>query len=312
MNPTHHSSPLFRGSCAALITPFRGRGIDEEAVRRLCALQIDSGAGAILVAGTTGEGALLRRAERNLLIGTARELLRERASSLPLIAAVGCSDTQATCRAARDAAKAGASALLIITPPYIRSTESGLCEHLRAASRASGLPILLYHVPSRTGQTLSPRAWDAVAERCPEVVGIKEASGEIGQISFLREQYGDRFSLYCGSDELNLPALALGADGLISVLAVPCPTLTAALCRAAFEQDFGTARALHFASLPLIRALFAKTNPVPVKSLMASLGACSPLIRLPLTPADAPTARAVLDALRKLQAALPAFADDYE
>lgn len=279
-------TPVFRGYCPALITPFSNNEPDLPAFRRIVAMQIAFGASALLIGGTTGEGSALAPGECSRLLTAAREVMHDTGTALPLIAGAGSSDTASSCSRAAEAAGAGANALLTVTPPYVKSTPNGLCHHLQALHQASGLPILLYHIPSRTGQTLSLPFFEAVARQCPFVTGIKEASGDIGLFSRLRSVFRDRFALYCGCDELNYPTLCLGADGLISVLALPRPDLTAALCRAVAENDLEAACELHFRSLPLIRALFSQINPVPVKGIMSRLGFCSGELRSPLSPME--------------------------
>lgn len=296
---------LFRGSCAALITPFTEEGFpDESALRRLIRAQIEGGAGAILLCGTTGEGSALSSAERKRILAIAREERAAHGSALPLIVGAGTSSTKSTCAQAEAAARAGADALLVLTPPYVKATEDGLAGHLAAVSDAAALPILLYHVPGRTGMRLTLSHLDKIADQCPSVIGIKEASGDIGLFSQIREHFGDRFALYCGSDEINLPALCLGADGLISVLAVACPALTASLCRLAGQGRLNDARRLHFASMPLVRSLFSQVNPVVIKGLMARLGLCEGAIRLPLTQAKQSLLEEAESNLRKAEEAL--------
>ncbi len=281
MNP---SQILFRGSCAALITPFTADGKpDHSAMRRLIRHQIAGGARALLLCGTTGEGAALSAEERSELIAIAIEERSVSGKQLPIIVGSGTSCTVSSCAQSLAAAKAGADALLVLTPPYVKATEDGLACHLQAIEDAAALPILLYHVPGRTGMKLTLAHLETIAARCPGVVGIKEASGDLGTFSAIMEHFGDRFALYCGSDEMNFPALCLGASGLLSVLAVPCPALTAALCRLVPEGKIEQARRLHYASMPLVRALFSQVNPVVVKGLMARLGYCGNAIRLPLT-----------------------------
>ena len=286
--PMPTSKPLFTGSCAALITPMTEKGIDFPALAALIRAQIDARAGAILLGGTTGEGSALTGEELCEMIALAHKIRVESSSpSLPNIAGVGGCDTASSCARAEAAARAGADALLTVTPPYVKSTPVGLARHYNAIARASALPILLYHVPSRTGQRLNEAFFDRIAADCPTVIGIKEASGDIECLSMLHARYRDRFALYCGSDAINYPSLLLGACGLISVLAVPRPDLTHALCEAVAKGNLSGALAIHEAALPMIRALFTDVNPVPVKTLMAKWGKCREIIRSPLSMGDA-------------------------
>ncbi len=274
----------FLGTCPALITPFHEDGsIDYPAFTAHLRHQLAHSPGALLIAGTTGEGSALSREEKTSLLALTKALLKEEGKRIPLMLGIASTSTAHAAVLAQEGAEMGADLLLAIPPAYVRTSEKGLAEHFKALSAASSLPILLYHVPQRTGQALSLAHFDAVAEHCPAVVGIKEASGSLSTLSSLHATYQDRFALYCGADEINLPALLLGAKGLISVLADLHPEMTAALCTAARNRDLETALSLHERSLPIVRALFSAPNPIMIKRHLAGMGMCEAVCRAPLS-----------------------------
>ncbi len=276
-------TPPFLGTCPALITPFKqDGGIDFPAYEAHLKEQLAHSPGALLVAGTTGEGSALSAEEKKALIAFTRRIMEAQGQSLPILTGIASTATAHACRLAAEASEMGAELLLIIPPAYVRTSPAGLVAHFAAINQATALPILLYHVPSRTGQTLTLAHFEAVAQACPSVVGIKEASGSLSLFSALHSAFGDRFALYCGSDEINYPSLLLGGCGLISVLADLRPDLTAALCKAVATRALETALELHERSLPLVKALFAEPNPIPIKKRLAEKGLCRPECRIPL------------------------------
>jgi 4-hydroxy-tetrahydrodipicolinate synthase len=271
---------LFRGAATALITPFSNGRIDFEALGNLIERQIKGGIGALVIAGTTGESATLTDAEKIALFAFCAERIGGR---VPLIAGVGCADTAHTVTLARSACAAGADALLVVTPYYNRPSQAGLQAHFTAVADAADKPIILYSVPGRTGVTVSTDTYIALSEH-PNIIGVKEASTDMGAVSALIDSCGSRLSVYAGNDDLTVPFLSLGGVGVISVLSNILPGAVADVCRLWFEGKprLSAARAARFHCLS--RALFADTNPVPVKSALSMMGLCREEFRLPLVP----------------------------
>ena len=270
----------FRGAATALITPFSDGAPDLAALGRLIETQIASGIDALVLCGTTGEAPTLTGEEHRTLVRFAKERI---AGRVPLIVGSGTNDTVRSLQLSLAAKEEGADALLLVTPYYNKGNEDGLFSHFRLLSSSLSLPLLLYDVPGRTANPLTCSLLDRLAS-LPEIVGIKEAGGNPGRILSLRARYGDRFALYCGSDEVNYPALTCGAAGLISVLSNVLPAPVKRLCTLTEEGDTDRALSLALALLPLTSALFADVNPIPVKALAARLGLCEAEYRLPLSP----------------------------
>lgn len=288
----------FEGAYTALVTPMRGDGIDVEALERLVEQQIAGGIHGLVPCGTTGESPTLSHAEHlqvvKLVIAAAR-------GRVPVLAGAGSNSTQEACDLARACRDLGADGTLQITPYYNKPTQAGLVAHFTAIAEASGLPMVLYNVPSRTGCDIEPATLATLAKH-PLVAGVKEATGDMTRAARIRELCGEGFALLSGDDFTVLPFLAVGGNGVISVGSNLVPRLFSRMCRAAAEGRWDEARALHYRQLPLSRALFSITSPEPVKAAMAMLGRCEPTIRLPLLPLpeDHPTRaelRRVLDSL---------------
>ena len=276
---------LFQGSAAALPTPMRGGEIDFEAFERLIDRQIDGGTAALVVCGTTGEPASLSAKEREWLIECA---LRRSAGRVPVIVGAGSNDTRAAAALVRQACAAGADGALCVTPYYNKTTQAGLVAHFTALADAADIPLILYNVPSRTGVNLLPETAATLA-RHPNICGVKEASGDIAQVAALTRLCGDTLAVYAGNDEMTLPVLSLGGQGVIFVAANVCPARLAELCARFFEGDVAAARAIQLRLLPLIEALFHEVNPIPVKAALSLMGLCRDEARLPLVPASAET-----------------------
>jgi len=287
------------GAITALVTPFDRSGrIDRDALGRLVRWQIASGIHGLCPCGTTGEGATLDEDEKAQVVAT---VVEHAAGRTPVIAGCGTNDTRTTVSAARAAARAGADALLVVSPYYNKPNASGLIAHYEAVARATPLPVVVYNVPSRTGQNLGAEMLLRLAA-IPGVIAVKEASGDLEQMATVLARRPPGFAVLAGEDGLALPAIALGAEGLVSVVSNEAPAETAALVAAALEGDLVRARGLHFRLLPLMRANFLETNPVPVKAALHRMGACGPTLRSPLGPPTEATLRAVDEALA--QAAL--------
>jgi 4-hydroxy-tetrahydrodipicolinate synthase len=266
----------------AIVTPFAEDGsVDAAALRALVEWQVEEGIHGIVPCGTTGEGATLDEDEHRTVIATAVEAA---AGRVPVVAGCGSNDTRRTVAASRRAAECGADALLIVSPYYNKPNRSGMIAHYRAVAEATDLPVVVYNVPGRTGQNLGASLILELSA-IHGVAAVKEASADLDQIAAVLEGRPAGFSVLSGDDPLALPTVALGADGVISVVSNEAPGEMARLIGKALEGDFAGARELHFRLLPLMRANFAETNPVPVKTAMGMLGRCSERLRPPLGPA---------------------------
>jgi 4-hydroxy-tetrahydrodipicolinate synthase len=280
----------------AIVTPFRADGaIDFDALERLVAWQIASGIHGLVPCGTTGEGATLRPEEHTQVI---ESTVRVAAGRVPVLAGCGTNDTRTTIAGALRAAKAGADALLVVTPYYNKPNRSGMLAHFAAIANAVDLPIVAYNVPGRTGQNLGVEQTLALAE-LPGVAGVKEAAGNLEQLAAIVEGRPPGFAVLSGDDALAMPSVALGADGVISVVSNEAPRLMSEMMQAALAGDFSRARPIHYRLLPLMRANFVESNPVPVKTALARLGRCGEAVRPPLGPPDSATRRLIDDALRR-------------
>ncbi|RMF60103.1 MAG: 4-hydroxy-tetrahydrodipicolinate synthase [Bacteroidetes bacterium] len=288
------SIPLFTGTATALVTPFTADGaVDEVAFRRLIDYQIDHGVEALVVLGTTGENPTVTEAERARLVEIAVE---QAGGRVPVIVGTGDNDTRRSIALARQAAAAGADGQLLVGPYYNKPTQDGFRAHVAAVAGAADLPIILYNVPGRTSFNMTAETVLWLAEEVPLVRGIKEASGNLVQITDLLAHRPASLAVYAGDDEMALPLAALGADGVVSVIANALPGPFGALVRAALAGNLAVARQRHFALLPAMRACFFETNPIPIKAVLAEMGLITPELRLPLLPAVGPTRRRVLEA----------------
>lgn len=280
---------MWTGVHTALVTPFRGDALDIPAFRALVRRQVEGGVHGVVVAGTTGEAPTLDDGERDTLLAVA---LHEVGGAIPVTMGVGTNATRSTVRNTERARAEGATAGLLVLPYYNKPTPDGLRAHVRAAA-AVGLPLIVYHVPGRTAQRLSP---ELLAELCAidGVVACKEATGELiyGQDLLLLT----RKPVLSGDDFTWLPLLSVGGAGVISVLSNVAPRDTVGVWNTWKSNDFETARARHTMLYPLVRWLFAETNPVPCKAALAAMGLCLPDVRLPLSPGKPPTP-ALLDGL---------------
>ena len=273
---------VFRGVATALITPLTPAGIDYAAFGRLIDWQIEQGVNALVIAGTTGEGSTLTDEEHREAI---RFSVEKAAGRVPIIAGTGSNDTDYAISLSRYACDVGADALLVVTPYYNKATQKGLVAMYTAIADAVDRPIILYNVPSRTGVGIEPATYLALADH-PNIVGIKEANGNISKIVETAALVGDRLDLYSGNDDQIVPILAMGGSGVISVLSNVLPARTVELCDRFFAGDVAGSARLQCQLLPLINALFCEVNPIPVKAAMAAMGWCENWLRLPLTPME--------------------------
>ncbi len=286
---------VFTGAATAIVTPLTKDGIDYEQFARLIDWQIEEGIDAIVAVGTTGEGSTLTDAEHKEAI---RFCVERVAGRVPVIAGTGSNDTAYAIDLTRYACEVGADAMLLVTPYYNKATQRGLIESFRAIADASSKPCILYNVPSRTGCNLTPASAAVLAEH-PNIVAIKEASGNISQIAELARLVGDKMDIYSGNDDQIVPILSLGGKGVISVLSNIMPKQTSLMCKMFLDGDVASARELQLRLLPLIDALFSEVNPIPVKAAVSAMGYCENYVRLPLTTMDEEKEKVLLSLMRE-------------
>ncbi|MCG6923992.1 MAG: 4-hydroxy-tetrahydrodipicolinate synthase [Acidobacteria bacterium] len=285
------------GCGTALVTPFDSSGaVDEAAVQRLARRQIDAGIHFLVPCGTTGETPTLSAAERRRVV----ELVVEEArGQVPVLAGAGGYDTAGVVEAAKSMHAAGASALLSVTPYYNKPTPEGLFRHYSAIAEATPLPIVVYNVPGRTGCNVTPKTLERLAT-IPTVAAVKEASGNMNQISEVCRTVPPDFIVLSGDDAMTLPAMAVGARGLISVASNEAPAEMAQLVEAAEKGDYTDARGRHQRLLPLLSANFLESNPIPVKAAMALMGLLEESFRLPMVPPKPETRQQLAEVLGDL------------
>ncbi|MFA5155964.1 MAG: 4-hydroxy-tetrahydrodipicolinate synthase [Candidatus Omnitrophota bacterium] len=271
---------MFSGSIVAIVTPFSKGKVDEKKLRELIEFQIKNGTSGIVPCGTTGESATLSVEEHERVIEITIEQVNKRVA---VIAGTGSNSTQEAAVLTKHAAKAGATASLQVSPYYNRPTQKGLYEHFKAVAEAVDIPIILYNIASRTGVNIEPDTIAKLARDCKNIVAVKEASGNLEQMSRIKMLCGDKFDLLSGDDGLTLPVLAIGGTGVISVVANIVPKDVASLVAEFLKGNIRKAQEIHYRLLPLTRAIFIETNPIPVKTAMGILGMCEPGLRLPMS-----------------------------
>ncbi len=271
---------MFNGSIVALITPFRNGKVDEKKIKEIIEFQIKNGTSGIVPCGTTGESATLSTAEHERVIEITVEKVNKR---VPVIAGTGSNSTEEAINLTKHAQACGANASLQVAPYYNRPTQKGLYEHFKAIAEAVDIPIVLYNIASRTGVNIEPETIAKLANDYKNIVGVKEASGNLEQMSRIKALCPDNFDLISGDDGLTLPVLSLGGTGIISVVANIVPRDVVNLVKEFQKGNVAKARSLHYKLLPLIKAIFIETNPIPIKTAMGLLGICEPDLRLPMT-----------------------------
>ena len=282
---SHDNITLFSGCATALVTPFLSNGnLDEDALKRLIEIQICAGIDALVLLGTTGEPSTLSMKERERVISIGIETVNHR---VPIIIGTGSNDTRRAIEYAKQAKSMGVQGQLSVTPYYNKTTQAGLIRHYNAILAACELPLILYHVPSRTGFNI---AADTVKELSlhPLIRGIKEASGNLSLTAEMIGITNGSLPVYCGNDDLIVPMMALGAKGAISVCSNVVPVQTHTIVHACLHNCFAEASEAQQALLPLINALFAQVNPIPVKAALNMMGLIHDELRLPLIPLDEP------------------------
>ena len=297
MNP--HTTPLFEGCATALVTPFRGGELDRAAFIRILRHQIQNGADALVVAGTTGESPTLTDAEKKWLFTAAVKEARDSGRSTPpaVIAGTGSNNTRRAVELSRMAEACGVDGLLVVTPYYNKASEAGLLGHYEAVTAATSLPVLVYHVPSRTGCRLTPETCKRLSEM-NGIAGLKDAAGELSFTARVAALCGASLPIYAGNDDQTLPILSLGGRGVISVVSNLLPAAVHDLCRLWREGKAAEAKAIQLSLLPLCDALFCEVNPIPVKAGMELRGLCSSEVRLPLAAADEGVRARVAEAIK--------------
>jgi len=269
---------MFSGSIVAIVTPFRGGKLDRKAFANLIEFQIANGTSAIVPAGTTGESSTLTHEEHKEVIRVCIEAVKKR---VPVIAGAGSNSTAEALELTRAAKELGADATLHITPYYNKPTQDGLCRHFQTIAEAVNLPLVLYNCPSRTGVSLAPQTVARLA-KLPNIVALKDAEGSLDYTSSVRSLCD--ITILSGNDSLNLPILAVGGKGAISVLANIAPRASADLIQSFLNGDAKKAEQLHRKYFPLCRSLFIESNPIPVKAALAMMGKIEPELRPPLYP----------------------------
>lgn len=289
--------PNFTGVGTALVTPFTKSGdLDDRAVRRLGRRQIDGGVHFLVPCGTTGENPTLTLAERVRIVEI---LVDEAGGKTPVLAGAGGYDTKEIVHLADEMRKAGANGLLSVTPYYNKPTQEGLYQHFRAIADSTPLPVIVYNVPGRTGVNVEPATLARLAAT-PNIVGVKEASGNITQMCEVCNIVPDNFIVLSGDDAITLPLMAVGGRGIISVVSNEIPGEMVAMVEAAERGDFAAARAVHRRILPLMQINFVESNPVPLKAAMAAMGLLEEVYRLPMCPPKPESREKILRVLKSL------------
>ena len=272
-----------RGSVPPVVTPFKNGAVDYDAYARLVAMQIEQGSHGILVNGTTSEPAMLTIEERNKLVDVALSIAAKR---VPIVAATGSQSLAETQRLTEHAAKAGADALLIVTPYYTRPPQRGLVAYYLEVAKISDLPWMVYHIPGRTAVSVTLDTLKELKAKSPAFVGMKHAVNDLGFVSECLAAFGPEFKIFVGLEELSFPMMAVGACGLMNAVGNLCPGVLREMCEAVWKNDLSAARLLHQRLFEINQAVFFDTNPIPIKYMMKRLGILpTNEHRLPMVPA---------------------------
>lgn len=290
------SSLTLQGTYTALVTPFKADGsLDMQGWERLVEAQVAGGVEGIVPCGTTGESPTLSEAEQGELVAAA---VRVAAGRVQVIAGAGSNSTAHAAALAKQAERAGANGVMVVVPYYNKPTPAGLLAHYTEVSRAVSLPVIVYNVPGRTGLDMGTDTLMRIAEACPNVVGVKEATGNVLRAQDIGVRLGDRLTVLCGDDALTLPMIAVGARGVISVSSNVLPRAVSDATRAALSGDFAKAWQLHRKLVPVHDLMFVESNPAPAKAAMASRGDFGEFLRLPMVPASEAAKERVISSLR--------------
>lgn len=285
---------MFEGSIVALVTPFKKGKIDERKLRALVEFHVQNGTSGIVPCGTTGESATLTMEEHERVIEIVIAAAKKRVF---VIAGTGSNNTVEAIRLTKHAEKAGADAALVLSPYYNRPTQKGLYFHYKAIAESVNIPVIPYNIQSRTAVNIEPETFGKLAQ-IKNIVGVKESSGNLEQMSRIKLLCGEDFDLISGDDALTLPVLSIGGTGVISVVANIVPKDVAQMVVAFKNGDLRKAQDLHYKLLPLVKAMFIETNPIPVKTAMGLLGMIEPEFRLPLCPMSEENLAKLMNALK--------------
>ncbi len=288
---------MISGALTALATPFRDGEVDVPALRDLIEWQIQSGIDGLVPCGSTGESATLSHAEHDSVIKLTIEQVRKR---VPVIAGTGSNSTAEAIRLTAAARQMGADGALLLSPYYNKPTQDGIYRHYKMIAASVDIPLFLYNIPGRTASNIAPETVARLAE-IKNIAGIKEGSGSMDQSSDILKLCGDRITILSGDDGLTLPLMALGAKGVIATCGNVVPREMHDLAAAGLAGDFVRAREIHYRLLPLMRALFLETNPIPVKQALAFMGKCANELRMPLVPMTAGPAEKLRIAMKELR-----------
>lgn len=286
---------IFRGACTALVTPMNEKGVDYDALERLINWQIDEGIDALLICGTTGECATLSDEEHREVFRKSMEFSGHR---VPMIAGTGSNDTAYAIELTKVAYDMGYDAGLLVSPYYNKTTQAGLIAMYTAIADSSPMPEILYNVPGRTGMNIEPKTYAALGKH-PNIVGIKEANGDMEKIVETMAYAGNDLCLWSGEDGMITPMLSMGGDGVISVLSNILPKKTSELCHAFFHGDVKKSAQMQLELTPLIKMLFCETNPIPARAAVAALGFGENYVRLPLVPMTEGNKARMLELMRE-------------
>lgn len=288
---------MFKGTGTALITPFdESFEVDYAALKRFVRFQLESGINSLVVLGTTGEAATISDEERRKIIET---VTVEVSRQVPVIIGTGTNDTRKVVEHNKTAEELKADGLLIVNPYYNKGTQTGLVEHYRFIAEKTRLPIILYNVPGRTAMNMLPETVLRIHEACPNVTGVKEASGDISQVARLMAMKPKDFMVFSGNDDQTIPVMALGGRGVISVFSNVFPREMVSLTDAILKNDWEQARGINEKYLGIMNDLFVETNPIPVKYAVSLLGYCKNVLRLPLTRASEKTTEILMKAVKR-------------
>ena len=287
---------IFTGAGVAIITPFHEDGsINYDQLKKLVDYHCENGTDSIVICGTTGESATMTEEEHLECI---KRTIDFTAGRIPVIAGTGSNCTATAVELSREAAKAGADGLLVVTPYYNKATQKGLIEHYKAIAREADAPIIMYSVASRTGCNIEPATVAALVKEVDNIVGVKEASGNISQVAKIMQLTQGDIDLYSGNDDQIVPILALGGKGVISVLSNVAPRETHEICAKFFAGDIAGSRELQLKAIPLINALFSEVNPIPVKKAVSLMGMEAGGLRMPLTEMEEANVQKLAQAMR--------------
>ena len=292
---------MFSGAVTALITPFKNGEVDIEALEGLVEFQIRQGIHGVVPCGTTGETPALSEEEDRLVVET---VVRVAAGRVPVIAGTGSNSTGMAIKYTKMAEEVGADGSLQVAPYYNKPTQEGLYRHFAAVAESTNLPLLLYNIPGRTSVTITPETIARLAE-IPGIVGVKDSTLSMNMVSDIKHLCGEEFDILSGDDPMALPLIALGGTGVISVASNVAPGAVSDMVTALLKSDFERGRELHYQLLPLFRALFVETNPIPVKAAASLLGLCSDEMRLPLIPMSGENLRKLEDVMEENGHLLP-------